>query len=312
MTDPPGGYAARAPREDDAAAVAELLVAAQRADFGEEEAHAQEVAADWRVLDLERDAVLALDPTGRVAAYGYFFRRAERQAIIDGYVHPSHEGQGLGAWVLGEFERRARELTADGPLRLGTGIAASNERARRLVDSMGYRVVRRFWRMAIELDGPREPAWPKGVRPVPLSSVGDRAVWEAVEEAFRDHWEYQPEPYGEWLRHMVEHEAFDPDLWIVAQGDDGVAGVAINRRHPQFGRIETLAVRRPWRRRGVGRALVEASLHALHERGERSVVLNVDAENLTGATQLYQQAGMTVVREIHAYEKLLGRIAGTR
>lgn len=312
MIDPPAGYDARPPTLEDAPGVAGLLAAVQRAEFGEEETSAEEVAADWRVLDLDRDAVLATDPAGRVAAYGYFFRRAERQAIIDGYVDPEHEGRGLGAWVLAEFEWRARRLTPEGPLRLGTGVAGTNERAHRLVEGHGWRLVRRFWRMAIELDGPRSPDWPQGVRPEPLAAVGDRAVWETVEQSFRDHWEYQPEPYEEWRRHTVEHGAFDPELWVVACSDGEVAGVAINRQHPRFGRIETLAVPAAWRRRGVGRALVEASFHTFLDRGESRVVLNVDAENITGATRLYEQAGLAVVREIHAYEKLLDRIARTR
>ena len=305
MIELPAGYEARAPREADAALVAELLVATELADFGVEEATAREVAKDWHVFDLEQDAVVVCDEAGAVGAYGYFFRRGDRQSIIDGYVHPAHGGRGLGAWLLAEFERRSRERTPGGPLRLGTGVAAANERAQELVQLAGFHPLRRFWRMEIQLEDPPEPAWPEGIVRSSVDAAGDRAVWQAIEESFRDHWEYQPEAYEEWRRRTVEHEAFEPALWTVATEGDDVVGAAICRRHPTFGRIETLAVRRPWRRRGVGRALLDASFHAFAGAGERRVVLNVDSENLTGATHLYEQAGMRVTREVRAYEKLL-------
>jgi mycothiol synthase len=312
VTELPPDYDARAPREEDSERVADMLAATQRADFGVEEATAQEVAKDWHVLHLEQDAVLVSGPEGAVAAYGYFFRRGDRQSIIDGYVHPGHEGRGLGGWLLQEFERRARVRTPEGPLRLGIGIAGGNERAQTLVQRFGFRPIRRFWRMEIGLGDPAAPSWPGGVARASVEAVGDRAVWETVEESFRDHWEYQPEPYEDWRRRTVEHEAFEPVLWIVAREGADVAGAAICRRYPAFGRIETLAVRRAWRRRGLGRALLDASFRAFADAGELRVVLSVDSENLTGATHLYQQAGMRVTREVHAYEKLLGRIARTR
>lgn len=64
-------------------------------------------------------------------------------------------------------------------------------------------------------------------------------------------------------------------------------------------------MRRAWRRRGLGRALTLEAFGEFHRRGRRTIVLNVDSENLTGATHLYEQTGMRVTREIDAYERAL-------
>jgi ribosomal protein S18 acetylase RimI-like enzyme len=135
----------------------------------------------------------------------------------------------------------------------------------------------------------------------------EHAVWDAIEEAFHDHWEYRPEPYDEWRRRTVEHPGYDSTLCIVGKEGTTVAGVALCRVHARFARIETLAVRRSWRRRGLGRGLVLEAFGEFFRRGEHTVIVTVDSENLTGATLLYEQVGMRVTREVDAYEKVIVR-----
>jgi GNAT superfamily N-acetyltransferase len=57
-------------------------------------------------------------------------------------------------------------------------------------------------------------------------------------------------------------------------------------------------VRRPWRHRGLARAILLASLGEFWRRGRPTVALGVDAQSLTGATRLYESVGMSV-RERH-------------
>jgi ribosomal protein S18 acetylase RimI-like enzyme len=64
-------------------------------------------------------------------------------------------------------------------------------------------------------------------------------------------------------------------------------------------------VRRPWRQRGLGLALLLQSFRAFHERGENRVGLGVDSANETGATRLYERAGMRVVAEDVVWRKEL-------
>jgi mycothiol synthase len=71
------------------------------------------------------------------------------------------------------------------------------------------------------------------------------------------------------------------------------------------GWIHTLGVLRPWRRHGLGQALLYHAFAEFYRRGINNVYLGVDAQSLTGATRLYERAGMHVVRLFKAYEKEL-------
>ena len=70
---------------------------------------------------------------------------------------------------------------------------------------------------------------------------------------------------------------------------------------PGLGWVGILGVRSPWRRRGLGDALLRASFAALYERGLRRVGLGVDTENVTGALRLYERAGMRAVRRTDSW-----------
>jgi ribosomal protein S18 acetylase RimI-like enzyme len=69
-----------------------------------------------------------------------------------------------------------------------------------------------------------------------------------------------------------------------------------------MGWVEILGVRKLWRRRGLGLALLLHSFHALRQNGALRAGLGVDSGSLTGATRLYKRAGMSVSREIALYE----------
>jgi ribosomal protein S18 acetylase RimI-like enzyme len=71
------------------------------------------------------------------------------------------------------------------------------------------------------------------------------------------------------------------------------------------GVVETLGVRRPWRRKGLGLALLQHAFSEFHARGHKQVGLGVDSKNLSGATRLYKKAGMQVTQELAVYEKEL-------
>jgi ribosomal protein S18 acetylase RimI-like enzyme len=69
--------------------------------------------------------------------------------------------------------------------------------------------------------------------------------------------------------------------------------------------VNSLSVRRPWRRRGLGLALLQHAFGEFYRRDTMTVALGVDAQSLTGATRLYERAGMHVDRQYAVYEKEL-------
>jgi ribosomal protein S18 acetylase RimI-like enzyme len=171
--------------------------------------------------------------------------------------------------------------------------------------------------MHIDLDAPPPlPAWPEGVALRTLRVGQDeRAVMRAVRDAFRDHWGYVERPfedeYNFWQHHMFGDDDFDPTLCFLAMDGDRIAGVSLCQLKtdddPEMGWVSTLGVLRPWRRRGLGLALLRHSFGQFYRRGKRRAGLGVDAQSLTGATRLYEKVGMHVARVYHTYEKELRR-----
>jgi GNAT superfamily N-acetyltransferase len=109
---------------------------------------------------------------------------------------------------------------------------------------------------------------------------------------------------GRWLLARGEERAGELGL-SKAQGDE-IAGVL--RGEPnRFGTgwVGALGVREGWRKRGIGLALLRHAFAEFHRRGETRIALGVDAQNPTGATRLYERAGMRVAYEAIAFEKEL-------
>ena len=135
----------------------------------------------------------------------------------------------------------------------------------------------------------------------------------AERAAFRDHRGHIEEPFEDefarW-KHQLENSPFhDPSLWFLALDGEGIVGFAINARatseDADMGWVHSLGVLRHWRRRGLGLALLLHSLTALRGIGKKRAGLSVDAKSLTGATRLYEKAGMKVTHEIVIFEKEL-------
>ena len=108
-----------------------------------------------------------------------------------------------------------------------------------------------------------------------------------------------------WKHRDIESDKFDPSLWFIAWDGNQIAGYALNRDRNGNSWVGTLGVRRPWRKRGLGLALLYHSFGEFYRRGKRTISLGVDAANPTGATRLYQKAGMHVAAEYVTYEKEL-------
>jgi mycothiol synthase len=258
-------------------------------------------------FDLERDAVVAEAEDGAVVGYGDLSdaSRVGRLIWIDAQTRLG-DSETAGV-ILHELEARAeRRLAPDG--RLKAYVPERNTAYAAVVEVRGYTLARHSFRMEADLSGaPAEPRWPEGitVREFRLGE-DDRRVYEVQEETFADQADSEPMTYEEW-RHWSFREPFDPDLWFLAEDGDELAGILLGRSEragdERLGWISVLGVRRRWRRRGLGRALLLHSFHALRERGKPRAGLGVDGSNPTGAVQLYEDVGMRVVRRNDHWEK---------
>jgi len=150
--------------------------------------------------------------------------------------------------------------------------------------------------MRIDLaEAPPAPAWPDGLHSTSLDPAADaRAFHAAQQEGFSDQWEHTPRRFESWSQVHLESPDFEPSLWtVVRDGDEVVAGAICRLEAYGGGWVDVLFTRAPWRRRGVGRALIAASFAKLWARDQPSIGLGVDAQSETGAFRLYESAGMT-------------------
>ena len=291
-----------------------LLRASDVAVYGDSDWTGDELREEWDGLDLERDAWLVrLD--GRLAGVAHLLERREGRFIADAYVHPELTGHGVGRLVLDLLEQRTRELDSDWPdgerIVLQCAHLVGDDRAPRLLASRGFDYVRSGFRMVIDVtDDDPAPEWPEGTELRPLDVERDgRLAHAAIEEAFVDEWGFVARPYDEWRKRVFDRPRFDPELVPVAWDVEGgeIAGLSLNfpKRMGDWGWIGSIGVRRPWRRRGLGLALLRDSFRRFREAGETVVALGVDAENPTGAVRLYEHAGMRVLWRADVWQKEL-------
>ena len=274
----------------------------------------EELEREWKApgFDLEKNAWVVVTSDGRVVGYEEFNdRHAHASLMGDGYVHPEFMGRGVGTAMLRALDVRAREEMelAEPDLRvfIRNGMSIGDKVAREMHEAEGYKAIRFSWRMEITLDdAPPAPVFPDGIelRPFVLEQH-DHAVFEAHEEAFSDHWGHTPGTYEKWQHNVSGREDLDPSLWHIAWDGDQIAGYSLCRYRNGLGWVGTLGVRRTWRKRGLGEALLLHSFAEFYKRGTKTIGLGVDAANPTGATRLYKKAGMHVASEYVIYEKEL-------
>ena len=298
------GYMVRAARLDDAEAVHALVVASDIEEFGEPTGLSlAELRDEWRDMDMDRYTWVIHSPGGDLAGYASLDVRKPLRMITSGYVHPDHFGHGIGTTLVRLAEARAREQADLAPagtrVTITSGINAKNEDAQALLTREGYAPERYFLQMEADLaETPPDPSWPEGIT-VRAMAPGDdgRVYYETTEEAMQDHWGHTPASFEQWKQGRMG-EAFDPALWFLALDGEEPAGAALCVASEGLGWVGLLAVRRAWRKRGIGLALLRHAALEFHRRGLSKYALAVDSESLTGATRLYERAGM---RAVHTY-----------
>jgi mycothiol synthase len=295
---------ARPIADADTEAIASLAGADEAALHGRRELRVG--VADVRTwlarVDLERDSWV-FEEDGRIVAGGWL-ALWDTVAASTGVVAQGFKGRGYGAAILARAETRARER---GAAKLQGFAFEADAAAAELFAARGYAAVRRFYEMAIELsEPPPAPDLPPGLVVDAVHEDEYRAFYDALDDAFQDHWEWHTTPYEEWLDlRRGQHADAKGPLWFVVRDGEEMVGVARNEADRNGGGlVGALGVRAAWRGRGLAKALLVHTFAAFHGRGERRVSLGVDAESPTGATHLYERAGMKIETCMVVYEKM--------
>jgi mycothiol synthase len=300
--------------EADLPAFVNIFRAANEADRLDERT-SLEALRNWAAHPSEsfnsgRDLVVA-SVDGEPVAYGWTMWVDTSDGIRDyatrGHVHPDWRRRGIGTAILQHNEAHLRELAAahetDRPRFYASFTSERRPGGIALLTRNGYEPVRYFFDMVRRtLDDIALPDLPEGIEIRPVAGRQQlRQLFDADVEAFTDHWggfDSSDAAFEGWFT----DPDYDHALFVVAWDGDEIAGGVTNviseHENEELGRqrglLDSVFVRRPWRGRGLGAALVGRSLQLLRDHGMESAWLGVDADNPTGALRLYEKAGFEV------------------
>lgn len=305
----PIGFYVRRPTMDDVPAVVALAQARETAEYGSVRTTEQNLRNRWEMSrqNLDQDYWLFMAPDGHLAAMCTVGHWEPTRLISNLSIHPMYTQLDLYPHAIELVLARARELVSAAPT--GTRVTLNficTEKhviARQALEYAGFAYIRSEWLMRIGLhQPPPTPVWPDGIMLRPYTPDLLRAVFEADDEAFQDHWGHVSGNFEAWQEWTVKRPHFDPTLWFIAHNGEEITGLALCVKLGEEAYVDNLAVRRPWRRKGLGLALLYHTFGEFYRRGERTVALNVDSQNLTGATRLYTRAGMHVAGQTNMFQ----------
>ena len=251
---------------------------------------------------MEND-IRVLERDGRLIGYADVDGTREELPTwwCDVKVAPDVDADDVVSTLVAWLDERAQK----GRLRVWTSESDS-----RITDAFRrprLRASRHSYRMEIDLTGePRRPAWPDGIDVRPVREDEHQLVYDTVARGVAGHVRPDGRTFDEWAHWLIRTESFDPSLWFLAFAGDELAGFSLCKQSsidPNAGYVSTLGVRRPWRKQGLGEALLLHSFAAFRDRGWGRGTLGVDASSPTGATRLYERAGMRVYRDTAFFER---------
>ena len=304
----PEGFRFRPATHEDLEGVASVLLEDQLADGVEPTLDTHFLRQTWSRprFDLATDAWVVTDGTGSIVGYGQV-RREEVDTVGSwGVVHPGQRGRGVGSALLDRIELRAAALLDGLPSpRFRHSLNGADQAAQAMVRARGFRPIRHFWHMQIDLDGDVEPG--PSLDGTEIGGIEPRndlpAIHGILQAAFAEDPLDQMETYDRWVAENTTAPNYDPTLWLLARDGEMPVGALIANVGDDVGWVDWLAVLGSHRGRAIGSALLRRSFAMIGERGLRRVRVNVDAENITGATGVYERVGMRVVNRWDLWER---------
>ena len=316
----PAQFTARPATLGDIPIAVDLLNACTMNEIGIKETNENELRLNWNTegYNLPENSRLVFAPDGRLAALGtaYMVRNPPVHPWVTVRVHPDFMGQGLGTalteWAFARAHTAIDRVPPEARVSVRCGVSGGFAPAVELLQNFNMTEIRHFWDMEIQFEGDLpQPKFPDGITVCTYRHPQDfEKTYRAFDEAFEDHWGHVSSPPEEglarWRKWIEDDPEFDANLWFLAMDGDEIAGVSLGYKtiphDPDMGWVDILGVRRPWRKKGLGLALLHHSFREFARIGKKSAGLGVDAASLTGATRLYEKAGMHVARQYTDYE----------
>lgn len=290
-----------------------------------DEIQAESALLEWREpgFDLASSSIGIFDRRGLLAGYATFWATEEtpvRPGLYWG-VHPRYQHANLEDQLLKWGREKAEAVISrcppDAKITLRSGAHKGHAFAESALERAGFCESRSFYDMEINMsERPAPPPFPAGISARPYCHETDlHLLVNVVRDSFSDHFGYIEQPFAkdlELFRHWLDNNpTFDPDLVIFPVSDSTgevvgcLLGLTQDHRDPSAGFVDTVGVRRAYRRRGLATAMLQRSFSMYWDRGTTKVHLDVDGESLTNAVALYERVGMRVYRRYAVYDLLL-------
>lgn len=302
----------------DAALVETFLNLCNQHDLGEDWYEAGELQHEWQLPNFSiAESTYALFAGDQLVAYAdlWDMQPSHVRAFGNLAVHPEWRGRGiedrLMTWLIETSKRNLARAPRQARVTLVMSADSRLADLCAIYERHGMRHIRSYYQMRLEMEAPPpQPTLPEGITVRTfVKGQDDRAVFEALDEAFQDHYGHISGQFEMFEHYMLKSPLSDFSMWYLAVAGDQIAGVCLCSKYipedRELGWIEDLAVRRPYRKQGLGLALLQTAFGEFYRRGYRKVGLGVDAQNLTGALRLYERAGMRPERTWLRYELVL-------
>lgn len=247
------------------------------------------------------------DASGHLVGFGQLLVFDTPDAV-DGWLifftHPKVSGDGLESEILEWAERRMRWLgrQQELPAVLHTDVRDDTLSRQAWVERHGFRRDRAFVTMKHDTPDTLESRpMPEGftLRSVSQTPADMKAWVDLFNYSFCDHWNHH-DIDEETLQHWLSNPHNQSDLNLIAVSAEGAfAALGYGYINPEenartgenVGWIKWLGTRRNFRRRGLGKTMLLATMQQLYSKGIEAVKLSVDADSSTKAMSLYESVG---------------------
>jgi mycothiol synthase len=308
----PDGWSTRRPTLDDIPDILKLAHASDVASVGEPDFTAEEVreALTGPNTDMAQDCWLALDETGAIVGWAYPDNSTGgARDFIEVYVWPGRGGPAMRPLLdlmMARVHERAK-LFGHSPYSVRAGAIPTEAAWIDALTDAGFVFIKQHARMQMSLDdvSSEPPPLPSGVTVRPVRPDDLPRFHAVIEEAFRDS-DHRATDFATWRRQVDAESTVSWDEWFVGEVDGTFAGAlqsSDSSAEEGEGWVKYLAVLRPYRRRGVGEALLRRAFATYAAKGRRTAGLGVDLANPTRAARLYHAVGMHPLYQANIYQR---------
>jgi mycothiol synthase len=311
MTGLPPGWILGRPTLDDVPDLLALVHASDIAAVGEPDFTADEVRESLTApnTDMAVDCWIVRDTGGGIRGWAYPHNEAARDRdFLEVYVWPQR-GEPLLRPLLELLLERAvvrGETFGHKPYFVRAGAIPTETAWISALEAAGFSFVKMHARMTVDLDGAPQPAPAPGVTVRPLRHDDEsemRRFHATIEEAFRDT-DHPSADYATFRTEVAGETSTAWDEWLVGEVDGEWAGALRSSVGEEGeGWVKALAVLRPYRRKGVGAALLRRAFAIYAAKGRGKAGLGVDMANPTEAIRLYRAVGMRPLYEANIYQR---------